>query len=105
MGHTASAHDSAWKSTALYRSIRTYFHPEEYILAGKAYALERHVITPYKEPTARQPPNTALNYELSIPQGKTVHAGLPCMRYQYALVQTRKKGIGDWWPVLFFIML
>jgi len=40
MAHTASAHDSpAWKSTALYQSIGSYFHPEEYLLADKAMHL------------------------------------------------------------------
>ena len=72
MAHTASAHDwPAWKSTALYQAIESYFHPEEYLLADKAYALERHIITPYKEPTTRQP---LFNYALSIPQVKIEHA-------------------------------
>jgi len=54
MGHTASAHDStAFKSTPLYHDINTSFDREEYILADKAYALEWHVITSYKEPLAR----------------------------------------------------
>jgi len=51
-----------WKPTALYRSIRRYFHPEEYILADKAYALERHIITPYKEPAAKHPLNATFNH-------------------------------------------
>ena len=39
MGHTASAHDStAFKSTDLYCNLNSYFDPEEYILADKAYA-------------------------------------------------------------------
>ena len=51
MGHTASAHDStAFKSSGLYQRLHEHFDPEEYILADKAYGLERHIITPYKEP-------------------------------------------------------
>jgi len=44
------------------RQIGSYFHPEEYQLADKAYALERHIIMPYEEPTTRQSP---FNYSLS----------------------------------------
>ncbi|RPB27651.1 hypothetical protein L211DRAFT_894763 [Terfezia boudieri ATCC MYA-4762] len=74
MGHAASAHDyTAWKSTTLYRGIGSHCNPEEYILADKAYALERHIITPYMEPAARQPSNAAFNYELSIPLVKIEH--------------------------------
>ena len=75
MGHTASVHDStASKSTALYQALETYFDPEEYILADKAYALERHIITPFKEPASRQPANAAFNTELSRPRVKIEHA-------------------------------
>jgi len=63
MGHTASVHDStAFKSTMLYRNTSRYFDSEEYVLADKAYGLERHIITPYKEPASRQPTNAAFNY-------------------------------------------
>lgn len=66
MGYTASAHDStAFKNTPLYRNIRNHFLPDQYILADKAYALERHIITPYKEPIAKQPTYTAFNSVLS----------------------------------------
>ena len=51
-----------------------FFDPEEYILADKAYGLERHIITPYKEPASRHPANTAFNYQLSIPRLKIEHA-------------------------------
>ena len=75
MGHTASVHDSTvFKSTTLYRNLQSYIDPEEYVLADKAYALERHVITPYKEPASRLPANTAFNYELSVPRVKIEHA-------------------------------
>ena len=75
MKYTASMSDSkAWKSTGLYRKMNTNFEPEEYILADKAYALERHVITPFKNPAARQPVNATFNYELSKPRVKIEHA-------------------------------
>ena len=61
MGHTASVYDSTtFKSTALYRGLETYFDLEEYVLADKAYSLERDVITPYKEPASREPANSAV---------------------------------------------
>lgn len=43
-------------------------------MADKAYALERHVIVPYKEPAARLAANAAFNYELSVPRVKIEHA-------------------------------
>ena len=91
MGYTASAHDStAFKSTAFYRGAAAggtaaggaaaggaaarAFDPREYLLADKAYALERHIITPYKEPASRLPQNAAFNKQLSIPRVKIEHA-------------------------------
>ena len=75
MGHTASVQDStAFKSSDLYRNPGKYFDPEEYVLADKAYGLERHVIMPYKEPASRLDINTAFNYQLSIPRVKIEHA-------------------------------
>jgi len=75
MGHTASVHDStAFKSSQLYQQIHTFFDPEEYVLADKAYALERHVITPYKEPASRERANAAFNFQLSGPRVKIEHA-------------------------------
>ena len=75
MGHTASAHDStAFKSTDLYRTLNSYFDPEEYILADKAYALERHIITPFKEPASRQADNAAFNKQFSKARVKIEHA-------------------------------
>ena len=44
-----------------------YFQPDEYILAVKAYTLERYIITPYKAPAARLPINVVFNYGLSKP--------------------------------------
>ena len=75
MGHTASAHDStAFKSTELYQRIHEHFDAEEYILADKAYGLERHIITPYKEPASRQPANRRFNLQHAIPRVKIEHA-------------------------------
>jgi len=74
-GYAASAHDNtAWKRSNFYPMHGSYFDPEEYILAGKAYSLERHIITPYKEADSGQPPNAAFNYELSIPRVKIEYA-------------------------------
>ncbi len=54
-GQVGSVHDSTiWKSTSLYRQRSELFSPEAYLLADKAYSLDRYVITPYKEPIARQ---------------------------------------------------
>jgi len=75
MGHTASAHDStAFKSTSLYHDINKSFGPEEYVVADKVYALERHIITPYKESLARRRAHSALNYALSVPRVKIEYA-------------------------------
>ena len=75
MGHTASVHDStAFKSTTLYNNSNSYFDPEEYILADKAYALERHIITPYKEPASREARNATFNKLHAIPRVKIEHA-------------------------------
>ena len=74
MGHTASAHDStAFKPTPLYHDINNNFDRKEYILADKAYALERHIITPYKEPLARRPTYSAFNPALSVLRVKIEH--------------------------------
>ena len=44
------------------------------MLADKAYALERHIITPYKEPASRQADNAAFNKQHAIPRVKIEHA-------------------------------
>ena len=75
MGHTASAHDStAFKSSGLYQRMHEHFDAEEYILADKAYGLERHIITPYKEPASRQPANRRFNLQHAISRVKIEHA-------------------------------
>ena len=75
MGYTAATHDStAFKLTEFYRSASKNFDPEEYLLADEAYSLDRHIITPYKEPASRQPENAAFNHQLSIPRAKIGHA-------------------------------
>jgi len=75
MGHTAAVHDStAFKESKLYKNRFQYFRPQEYLLADKAYALQPHVITPYKDPEARKQDNARFNYQLSIPRVKIEHA-------------------------------
>jgi hypothetical protein len=46
----------------------------EYLLADKAYELDRHLITPYKMPIARQPSHRAFNYAHSVERVKIEHA-------------------------------
>lgn len=49
-GSKGSIHDSiAFKSSALYRNRQRLFHPSSYILADKAYELDRHILTRFKE--------------------------------------------------------
>ena len=46
----------------------------EYLLADKAYELDKHLITPYKMPIARQPAHKAFNYAHSRERIKIEHA-------------------------------
>lgn len=72
---TASTHDStAFKATKLYLDRCRYFNPNSYVLADKAYQLEGHFITPFKNPTARLPSNSAFNQPLSNLRVKIEHA-------------------------------
>ena len=83
MGHTASAHDSTvFKFTLLYNDINRWFDYEEYILVDKAYALEWHIITPYKDPITKKPPYSRFNSALSVARVKIEHAfGIPEARW------------------------
>ena len=75
MGHPAAAHDStAFKDSRLYKNRSSYFHNHEYLLADKAYSLEKHIIVPYKDLHAQVPSEAAFNYQLSIPHVKIEHA-------------------------------
>lgn len=75
MGYTASTHDStAFKNSGIYKNQTFFFQPEEYLLADKGYALERHIIVSFKEPLSRLPTNSDFNYQLSIPRVKIEHA-------------------------------
>ena len=61
-GYTASIHDStAFKNCTLYSERSTYIPNGEYLLADKADQLDRHVITPYKEPVSRQRSHASFN--------------------------------------------
>lgn len=56
LGYTASTHDStAFKGSTLYPARSNFINSQEYLLADKAYQLNRHIITPYKLPAARAP--------------------------------------------------
>ena len=75
MGQTANVHDStAFKSSSLYRNSNSFFDPEEYVLADKAYALERHIIAPYKKPASQEARNATFNEQHAIPRAKIEHA-------------------------------
>jgi len=51
MGHIASTHDStAFKASSLYRDRQKLLNDSEYLLADKAYQLDKHLITPFKQP-------------------------------------------------------
>jgi len=55
MEHRAATHDStAFQNSNLYKNCTSYFNDHEYLLADKAYALEKHVIVPFKDPYARE---------------------------------------------------
>lgn len=62
MGATASTHDStAFKGSLLYQQRSLMMADHEYILGDKAYQLDKHLITPYKLPIARQAECKAFN--------------------------------------------
>jgi DDE superfamily endonuclease len=73
-GYTASTHDStAFKATSFYQRRRELMSSSEYILADKAYQLDKHIITPYKLPIARQPSYKAFNLAHSRQRIKVEH--------------------------------
>ena len=68
-------HDStAFKASPLYRNHQRFFQENEFLIADKAYALERHVITPYKGQAGRQKQNSKFNHHLSTCRVKIEHA-------------------------------
>lgn len=61
-GWTASAHDStAFKASPFYQKRQELMSSDEYLVADKAYELDKHIITPYKLPIARRPSHKAFN--------------------------------------------
>ena len=75
--HPASVHDStAFKNSSLYqnRDHQRRFEDHEFLLADKAYPLQRHVITPYKGQAGREKDNITFNNHLSTPRVKIEHA-------------------------------
>ena len=46
----------------------------EYLLADKAYEIDKHLMTPYKMPIARQPSQKAFNRAHSVERVKIEHA-------------------------------
>ena len=76
-GCTASTHDStAFKASTFYQQRRELMDSDEYIAADKAYQLDKHVITPYKLPIARQPSHKAFNKAHSKQRIRIEH---PCL--------------------------
>ena len=74
-GHTASTHDStADKATRLYKERSCFRADNEYLLADKAFELDKHLITPYKMPIARQPSRRAFNRAHSVERIQIDHA-------------------------------
>jgi DDE superfamily endonuclease len=74
-GYTASTHDStAFKATSSYQRRRELMSSNEYVLADKAYQLDKHIITPYKLPIARQLPYKAFNIAHSKQRIRIEHA-------------------------------
>ena len=75
VGHISGTHDStAFKDSQLYRNRSKHLTLQEYLLADIVYALERHVVVPYKAPCARERPKAAFNYMLLVPRVKIEHA-------------------------------
>ena len=115
IGHTASVHNAtAFKLTNLYHSYNSHFDPKEYILADKAYSLERHIITPYKEPASRQANNAIFNKQFAKTRVKIEHAfGVLKARWPtlqnipIAIGKIGNKAIGEssigQWPTWYFI--
>lgn len=61
-GFTASAHDStAFKATNFYQNRQHFMKGDEYILADKAYQLDKYIIPPYKMPVANEPACKSFN--------------------------------------------
>jgi DDE superfamily endonuclease len=74
-GYTASAHDStAFKGTPFYERRKELVSSNEYILADKAYQLDKHVKTPYKLPIASRPAYKAFNKAHSKERIRIEHA-------------------------------
>lgn len=62
MGDTARAHDSTvFKSTSLYHSLPARLDDSEFLLANKAYELDKHVITPFREDAGHREFNETLS--------------------------------------------
>jgi DDE superfamily endonuclease len=74
-GCTASTHDStAFKASSFYQQRQELMNNDEYILTDKAYQLDKHIITPYKQPIARQPSYKAFNKAHSKQRIRIEHA-------------------------------
>ena len=58
----------------LYKERSCFMADKEYLLADKAYKLDKHLITPYKMPIARQPAHKAFNRAHSVERVKIEHA-------------------------------
>lgn len=74
-GFTASAHDStAFKATQFYQNRQQHMKDDEYILADKAYQLDKYIIPPFKAPAANSPTCKAFNKAHSHQHIRIEHA-------------------------------
>jgi hypothetical protein len=65
-----------------------------YILADKAYQVDKHIITPYKLPVARQPSYKAFNKALSERRIKIEHA-FGVLKARWSSLKSLPVRIGD----------
>ena len=99
-GHTASCHDStAWKHSPFYRERTEILLPSEYLLADKAYEIDRHLITPFKQqgqPSASKALFNRTHSHLRIGVEHTIgilKARFPSLRY--LPLRIRSDHVGD----------
>ena len=66
----------------------------EYLLADKAYEIDKHLITPYKMPIARLPSHKAFNRAHSVERVKIEHA-FGVLKGRWPSLKSLRIRIGD----------
>ena len=66
----------------------------EYLLADKAYEIDKHLIMPYKMPIARQPSHKAFNRAHSVERVKIEHA-FGVLKARWPSLKSLRIRIGD----------